>query len=158
LAETPKKLDRFDEKLLLELVSDGRQSWKELAQRVGLSETPTVRRVRAMEASGVISGYAALVDDAQVGRPISVFISISLEGQNKSEIERCEAEITSSPLIRSCYMMAGDVDYLLRVAVKDIAELRTFLDDVLRPIPGMKRISSAFALKTVVERKGPRIS
>ncbi len=157
MTERTKKLDRHDKKLLAELVRNGRISWRDLSDSIGLSETPTVRRVRALEEAGVIRGYVALVDEAQVGRHISVFISVSLEGQNKSAIERFESVISSSPLIMSCYMMAGDVDYLLRVAVGDIGELRTFLDEVLRPIPGMKRISSAFALKTVVDGKAPFI-
>ncbi len=154
LVKTPKTLDSYDRRLLSELMQDGRQSWRDLAQRVGLSETPTVRRVRSLEASGVIRGYTARVDEAQVGRSITVFISVSLERQNKGEIEAFEQVISSSPLISSCYMMAGDVDYLLRVAVADIGELQMFLDEVLRPITGMKRISSAFALKAVVDRQG----
>jgi Lrp/AsnC family transcriptional regulator, leucine-responsive regulatory protein len=152
-----KTIDRFDRKILTELARDGRLSWRDLSQRVGLSETAVVRRVRAMEVAGIISGYGAVVDEARVGRPISVFISISLERQNKGEIEAFEAAIQSSPLIRSCHMMAGDVDFLIRVAVADIEELSGFLDKVLRPIPGMRRISSAFALKNVVDRAGPPI-
>ncbi len=145
-------LDRYDRKLLVELSRNGRASWRDLAERVGLSETPTMRRVRALEAKGVISGYSAIVDEAALGRSISVFISVSLEGQNSGAIATFERAIQASPLIRSCHMMAGDVDYLLRVVVADIAELTTFLDAVLRPLPGLKKISSAFALKAVVER------
>jgi DNA-binding Lrp family transcriptional regulator len=150
-------LDLFDRRILRELAREGRLTWRELAQRVGLSETPTVRRVRALEQSGAIRGYAAQIDEAGLGRPISVFISVSLERQNKGEIEGFEAAIQSSPQIMSCHMMAGDVDYILRVAVADISELQMLLDNTLRPIPGMKRISSAFALKSVVERSSTMI-
>ena len=145
-------MDRFDRAILLELGKDGRISWKDLAHRVGLSETPTVRRVRALEAKGVIDGYSVRINEAAAGRPISVFVSISMDRQNKLELEAFETAIANSPLILSCFMLAGDVDYLLRVAVADIAEFHRFLDDVLRPIPGMKRISSSFALKPVIER------
>ena len=157
MADSAKSLDAFDRKILAELVSDARVSWRELAERIGLSETPTVRRVRALEEAGVIGGYSARLDEAALGRPISVFVSVSLDRQNKGEIDGFEAAIASSPLIMSCHMMAGDVDYLLRVAVRDIGEFQLFLDDLLRPIPGMKRISSAFALKPVIERRAPPV-
>lgn len=150
-------LDRYDRKLLAELARNGRLSWRDLAERVGLSETPTMRRVRALEARGVIAGYEARIGDAAFGRSISVFISVTLEAQNKAQVEAFRAAIEASPLIRSCHMMAGDVDFLLRVVVADIAELSSFLDNVLRPISGLKKISSAFALETVVERSGPVI-
>jgi DNA-binding Lrp family transcriptional regulator len=140
------------------LADDGRLSWRELAERVGLSETPTVRRVRALEQAGYITGYSARIDEAATGRPISVFVSVSLDSQNRQEIATFEAAIASSPQIMSCYMMAGDTDYLMRVAVADIPEFQKFLADVIRPIPGMKRISSSFALKAVIQRVAPPLS
>ena len=145
-------MDQFDKAILTVLGEDGRISWKELAQRIGLSETPTIRRAKALEAAGIIEGYSARINERAVGRPISVFVSISMDRQNRAELETFEAAISQSPLILSCFMLAGDVDYLLRVAVADVAEFQVFLDEVLRPIPGMKRISSSFALKPIIER------
>ena len=148
-------LDRLDRKILTILAQDGRISWKELAQRVGLSETPTVRRARALEAAGYIDGYSARISEAAVGKPISVFVSISMDRQNQEELAAFEAAIASAPQIVSCFMLAGEVDYLLRVVVADVQEFQIFLDKVLRPIPGMKRISSSFALKPVIQRTMP---
>lgn len=150
-----KDLDRIDRKIIEVLAVDGRVSWRELSERISLSETPTVRRVRALEEAGYIAGYGARIDEEAAGRAISVFISVSLERQNTDELEQFEKAIAGSPLIMSCYMMAGDTDYLMRVVVSDITELHKFLDKVLRPIPGMKRISSSFALKTIVQRNVP---
>ena len=150
-----KGLDRNDQKIIEALVKDGRLSWRDLANQIGLSETPTIRRVRSLEKRGLIDGYSARVDEAAAGRPLSVFISVSMERQNTEELNTFEASIIKSPLIMSCFMMAGETDYLLRVAVADIAEFQRFLDEVLRPIPGMKRISSSFTLKSIVQRGAP---
>lgn len=148
-------LDRTDRKIIEALVEDGRLSWRDLAQQIGLSETPTIRRVRSLEQRGLIDGYSARVDEAAVGRPVSVFVSVSLDRQNSDELAVFEAAIVNSPVIMSCFMMAGETDYLLRVAVADIGEFQRFLDQVLRPIPGMKRISSSFTLKSIVQRGAP---
>lgn len=148
-------LDKIDRKILTVLAQNGRISWKDLAQRVGLSETPTVRRAKALEAAGYIDGYAARLNEAAVGKPISVFVSISMDRQNEEELALFEATIASAPQIVSCFMLAGEVDYLLRVVVADVREFQEFLDKVLRPIPGMKRISSSFAMKAVIQRSMP---
>lgn len=156
--KTPKTLSARDKRVLAELVRDGRLSWRDLARRIGLSDTPTIRRVRALETAGIIRGYAAIVDEAKIGRPISVFISVSLERQDQVDLERFEAVISASPLVRSCYELAGDADYRLRVAVGDIGELQKFLGEVLRTIPGLKRISCEFALRTIVDQARPPVS
>ncbi len=117
-----------------------------------------MRRVRSLEEAGYIAGYSARIDEAATGRPISVFVAVSLDSQNRQEIATFEAAIASSPQIMSCYMMAGETDYLMRVAVADIAEYHRFLADVIRPIPGVKRISSSFALKAIIQRVAPPLS
>jgi DNA-binding Lrp family transcriptional regulator len=155
MGESPKGLDRLDKKILEALVENGRLSWRDLAETVGLSETPTVRRVRALEAAGYIGGYNARIDETAAGRPISIFVSVSLRAQNDKEIAAFETAIATSPLIMSCYMMAGDVDYLMRVVVADIAEFHSFLGEVIRPIPGVEKISSSFALKAIIQRVSP---
>jgi DNA-binding Lrp family transcriptional regulator len=148
-------LDRLNRKILTILAQNGRISWKELGQSVGLSETPTLRRVRALEAAGYIDGYSARINEAAVGTPISVFVSISMDRQNEEELAVFEGAIAGAPQIVSCYMLAGDVDYILRVAVADVQEFQEFLAKVLRPIPGMRRISSSFALKSIIQRSTP---
>lgn len=152
------KLDQLDRKILSALVADGRISWRELSERIGLSTTPTLKRVRALEQAGYIAGYSARIDEAVVGRPISVFVSVTLDRQDLSELETFEAAIARVPQIMSCFVMAGEVDYLLRVVVADVAEFERFLTQVLRPIPGMRRINSAFALKPVIQRTAPPLS
>ena len=148
-------LDALDRKVLTILADEGRISWKELAHRINLSETPTIRRVRALEAAGYIQGYSASISEAALGRPISVFVSITLERQNQEELAVFEPSIASVPQIISCFMLTGDVDYLLRVVVADMEEFQNLLGKVLRPIPGMKRISSSVALKSVIQRRTP---
>lgn len=158
MGESTKELDTFDRKIIDALVANGRLSWRDLAERVGLSETPTIRRVRSLEQRGLIKGYSAQVNEAALGRPLSIFVSVSLERQNSDELAVFEQAIAEAPQIMSCFMMAGDTDYLLRVAVADVHEFGDFLDTILRPIPGMKRISSSFALKSVVQRAAPVIT
>ena len=143
------QLDNTDLKILDELQRDGSLSNTELAKRVHLSASPCLVRVRAMEESGVIDRYVAIANACALGLGLSVFISISLRTQSKQALAEFERLIAEHDEVMECYLMTGDSDYLIRVAVADLAALERFILDQLTPIPGIEKIRSSFALKQV---------
>ena len=143
------KLDSIDLKILTELQADGSLSNIELARRVHLSPSPCLARVRALEAGGVIDRYVALANAAMLGLGLNVFISISLKSQGKEALGDFERRICEHDEVMECYLMTGDSDYLIRVAVADIGALEKFILEQLTPIPGIEKIRSSFALKQV---------
>jgi Lrp/AsnC family leucine-responsive transcriptional regulator len=142
-------LDVIDLRILEELQRDGALSNVELARRVHLSPSPCLARVKALEASGVISRYVALLNAHKLGLGLSVFISISLKAQSKEALAEFERRIQEHDEVMECYLMTGDSDYLIRVAVADIGALEKFILEQLTPIPGIEKIRSSFALKQV---------
>lgn len=143
------QLDSTDIRILQELQADGSLSNVALAARVHLSPSPCLARVKALEKAGIIDRYVALVPPKAVGLNLNVFISISLKQQGKAELEAFEHSISLCEEVMECYLMTGDSDYLIRVAVPDIAALERFILDRLTPIPGIEKIRSSFALKQV---------
>lgn len=144
------QLDATDLRILDVLQRDGRLSNVELARRVHLSPSPCLARVKALEASGVIARYVALADAAALGLDLNVFISISLKSQEKDALASFERRIAEHPEVMECYLMTGDSDYLIRVAVPTISALERFILEQLTPIPGIEKIRSSFALKQVL--------
>jgi Lrp/AsnC family transcriptional regulator, leucine-responsive regulatory protein len=142
-------LDSIDYKILRELQSEGDLSNVELARRVHLSPSPCLARVKALEASGVIDRYVALANPLKLGLGLSVFINISLKEQSKSALAEFERRIAEHEEVMECYLMTGDSDYLIRVAVADLPALEKFILEQLTPIPGIEKIRSSFALKRV---------
>jgi Lrp/AsnC family transcriptional regulator, leucine-responsive regulatory protein len=142
-------LDSMDLRILTELQQDSSLTNIELARRVHLSPSPCLTRVKALEANGVIGRYVALVNPKQLGLNLSVFISISLKEQSKTALAEFEARIAEHDEVMECYLMTGDSDYLIRVAVADITALEKFILEQLTPIPGIEKIRSSFALKQV---------
>ena len=143
------ELDRYDRSILEALQDNGRISNQELADRIGLSPSPCLARVKALESNGVIQRYVALASAAALGLGLTVFISISLKTQSKETLADFEAHIARHDEVMECYLMTGDSDYLLRVAVRDMAALERFILEQLSPIPGVEKIRSSFALKQV---------
>jgi len=144
-----KEFDPIDRKILTELQADGRLSLAELAARVGLSASPCLRRVRALEEGGVIARYVAVLDQRAVGLPVSVFISIKLESQREEALEHFNKAITHWPEVLECYLMTGPRDYLLRVVVADLEAYEWFLKSKLTRLSGIASIESSFALGQV---------
>ena len=142
-------LDSTDLRILTELQQDSSLTNIELARRVHLSPSPCLTRVKALEANGVIGRYVALVNPKQLGLNLSVFISISLKEQSKTALAEFEERIAEHDEVMECYLMTGDSDYLIRVAVADITALEKFILEQLTPIPGIEKIRSSFALKQV---------
>ena len=143
------RLDRIDVRILDVLQQDGRLSNQELAERVGLSPSPCLRRVKRLERDGVIQRYAAVVDQSKVGIPVSVFVSVKLERQREDDMERFEQAIANYREVVECYLMTGSRDYLLRVVTGDLTAYERFLKDTMTRIEGVASIESSFALNQV---------
>ena len=142
-------INPVDLRILNELQKDGSLSNVELARRVHLSPSPCLARVKALEASGTIDRYVALVSAAALGLGLNVFINISLKTQSKQALADFEQRIAEHDEVMECYLMTGDSDYLIRVAVTDMAALERFILDQLTPIPGLEKIRTSFTLKQV---------
>ncbi len=149
LVYSDEMLDQIDRKILGELQNDARISNVDLAERVGLSPSPCLRRVRALERSGVIKRYSALLDAAKVGLGVSIFVQVTLERQIEAALEIFEEAIGSQPEIVEAYLMTGDADYLLRIVVPDMESYEHFLKRHLTRIPGVAAIKSSFALNQI---------
>ncbi len=145
-------LDAIDRKILTALQERARMPNVELAGAVGLSPSPCLRRVRALEDCGVIRRYATLVDQSAVGLPVSVFVSVSLERQIESALDEFEATVKARPEVMECYLMTGTADYLLRIVVSNLEAYERFLKEHLTRISGVSSIQSSFALKQIAYR------
>lgn len=113
------------------------------------SASPCARRIRILEEAGVITGYAAIIDQTKVGLPISVFVSIKLERQREDELDRFSQAVARWPEVVDCYLMTGQRDYLLRIVVRDLPAYERFLKDKLTRLDGVASIESSFALGQV---------
>ena len=143
------RLDRTDRALLAELQRDGRLSNRELAVRVHLSESACLRRVRALEQAGVIDRYSAVVTQSKVGLPGNVFVSLTLNRQDQADLSAFEEAVKNVPEVMECYLMTGPYDYLLRVVVSDPGDFERLHSQYLTRLPGVARVQSSFALRTV---------
>jgi Lrp/AsnC family leucine-responsive transcriptional regulator len=143
------KLDPIDIRILNELQQDSSHSNVELAKRVHLSPSPCLMRVKALKDKGVIRNYVALADPKILGLGLNVFISISLKEQSKEALAEFEQRISEHDEVMECYLMTGDSDYLIRVAVADMGSLEKFILEQLTSISGIEKIRSSFALKQV---------
>lgn len=143
------ELDAIDARILTELQSDGGLTNAELAERVGLSPSPCLRRVKLLADAGIIKKRVALVDGNTIDLKVSVFIHVTLEKQIEENLSEFEAAIESRPEVVECYLMTGESDYLLRVVVPDLEAYERFLMEHLTRIPGVSNIKSSFALNQV---------
>ncbi len=143
------KLDRTDRKLLTELQRDGRISNVDLAELVSLSESACLRRVRGLGQAGFIEGYVALLNQKKVGLGGTVFVHIVLRREEQSELAAFEAAVQDIPEIMECYLMTGEFDYLLRLVVSDMADFERLHNDALTRLPGVARVNSSVAIRTV---------
>jgi Lrp/AsnC family transcriptional regulator, leucine-responsive regulatory protein len=147
-----RRLDAIDRRILAVLQENARVANVDLAQQVGLSPSPCLRRVRELEESGVVKSYVGLLDAAALGLSVSVFIQVSLERQVEDALETLESAVLERPEVMECYLMTGNADYLLRVVVPDLAAYERFLMEWLTRVPGVANIRSSFALKQVKYR------
>ena len=142
-------LDRASLRILAELQRDARQTVQQLAEHVGLSATPCWKRVKAMEAAGVIRGYTALVDRAKVGLGLRVVVEANLQQHSEDAVRRFELAVAASPQIVQCVSTTGQADYILTVLAADIAAYERFLHDTLFKLPGITHVRSSIVLREV---------
>ncbi len=148
------KLDSTDRRIINQLQSNGRLSNVELAERVGLSDSPCLRRVRRLEDNSVIKGYNAVVDHHKVGLDIIAYIQVDLDQRSEANTAAFRDAVTSEPLIIECYALTGDHDFLLKAAAADLDE---FADLTLKRIlryPGVESITSGLILEVLKEKGG----
>jgi Lrp/AsnC family leucine-responsive transcriptional regulator len=143
------ELDRYDRALLEVLQVEGRITNSDLAARVHLSESACLRRVRRLEAEGLIEAYAAVLNQPRAGLPVNVFVSITLERQERADLRSFEEAVCKIPEVMECYLMSGEYDYLLRVVVADTADFERVHSQHLTSLPHVSRVHSSFALRTV---------
>lgn len=148
---TEKTLDRIDRKILRELQTDGRLSFVDLAERVGLSTSPCLERVRRLERDGYIRGYTALLQAARLGAGLLVFVEISLNYTSGKVFDEFREAVTRWPQILECHLVSGDFDYLLKVRIADMASYREFLGEILQTLPGVRDSRTLVAMETVKE-------
>jgi len=145
-------LDDIDRRMLRALQTDGRMTNADLARAVNLSESACLRRLRALESEQVISRYAAVVNERAVGLPISVFVTVTLSSQAEGTLTAFETAVATVPEVVECYLMTGSSDYLLRLVVRDVDDLERIHARELTRLPGVTRVSSSVAMRTVVKR------
>lgn len=147
-------LDRTDLKILRELQRDGRLPVIALADKVSLSATACLRRVKKLEESGVIEGYTARLNSEKLGLQIQAFIQVRIERQSKDVAESFEDAVRRLPEIRACYVMTGDLDFLLHVFVADLKAFSDFTMHTLIGLPGVKDIRSSLVLESIKPDEG----
>ena len=145
-------IDTIDFRILARIQADGRITNQDLAERVGLSPSPCLRRVRNLEADGVIRGYVGLVDPIALGLTVTAFVRVRLDGQDDRHLAVFEERVASFPEVMECYLMTGESDYQLRVLVASLAAFEDFLRQKLTKIDGVSQVTSSFALRPVVYR------
>jgi DNA-binding Lrp family transcriptional regulator len=146
-------LDHHDRAILRLLQQDARITNTLLAERVSLSESATLRRVKALEESGFIEGYTALIDQQRVGYPVNVFVSITLDRQSQPGLEAFESAVRKVPEVMECYLMTGEHDYLLRLVVADLADFERIHSQHLTRLPSVIRVQSSFAMRTITRSR-----
>ena len=144
-------LDALDQLILGVLQRDGRITTTELGNRVGLSPSACLRRVRRLEDDGVISGYVALIDPHKVDRGTSVFVEISLTSQHEELLDEFELAITQCAEVTSCHLMAGSADYLVHVVCRDVADYERIHRSHLAMLPGVANLRSSFSIRRVLD-------
>jgi len=147
-------LNPTDLRILETLQVDGRITNQDLAERVNLSPSACLRRVRRLEDDGVIEGYSALLKPSAVGRSSNIFIEITLNGQSEAVLDAFEAAIAQVPDVMECYLMAGQADYLVRVAVSSAEDYERIHKTYLSRLPDVARIRSIFTMRTVCKKQG----
>jgi Lrp/AsnC family leucine-responsive transcriptional regulator len=147
------ELDRYDRRILDELQRDGRISNQELAERIGLSAAPCLRRVRALEQSGLITGYRALLDAKQLGFSLMALIHISMDRHTPERFANFDKLVAELPEVMECLLITGqDADYQLKVVVRDMDAFQALLLERITRIEGVSGVHSSFVLRRVVDK------
>lgn len=144
-------LDATDRRILSVLQKEGRITNAELSERINLSPSACHRRVQRLEDEGFIAGYVALLDARRMGRPTTVYVEITLQGQTDDLLDAFEREVARVPDVLECHLMAGTADYLLKIMAQDTEDFARIHRQYLTRLPGVAQMQSSFALRTVVK-------
>ncbi|HEY0959717.1 MAG TPA: Lrp/AsnC family transcriptional regulator [Novosphingobium sp.] len=147
-------LDQIDRQLLAELQDDGRMTNVELAQRVGLTAPPCLRRVRALEDAGIIRGYHADLDTSKLGFAITVFALVSLKSQAEESLRQFEDHMRTLPEVRECHMLNGEIDFILKIVSRDLQSFQEFLTSKLTPAPNVASVKTSLTIRTAKQLPG----
>ena len=147
-------LDQIDRRLIAELQNEGRITNVELANRVGLTAPPCLRRVRALEDSGVIRGYHADLDPAKLGFAITVFAMVSLKSQAEDALRQFEDHMKGLPEVRECHMLNGEIDFILKIVSQDLQSFQEFLTSKLTPAPNVASVKTSLTIRTAKQLPG----
>jgi DNA-binding Lrp family transcriptional regulator len=147
-------LDRIDRQILSLLQADGRMTNVDLAERVGLTAPPCLRRVRALEEGHVIRGYHADLDAAQLGYPITVFAMVSLKSQAERDLSAFEDHVANIPEIRECHMLNGEIDFILKIVASDLRSFQEILTTHLTPAPNVASVKTSLTIRTAKQLSG----
>ena len=148
------KLDRLDLRILAHLQKNGRVTNVDLAKRVGLTAPPCLRRVRALEETGVIRGYHADLDASRLGFTITVFAMVSLKSQAEEDLRAFENHIKGLPEVRECHMLNGEIDFILKIVSKDLQSFQEFLTSKLTPAPNVASVKTSLTIRTAKNEPG----
>jgi Lrp/AsnC family leucine-responsive transcriptional regulator len=143
------ELDRIDRKILNLLQNDARLTYQQIAEAVSLSASPCLRRIKRLEAAGIIKSYVALLDPQKLGLGLLAYVSVKLEKRSANTLQSFRAVVHSWPEVVACYAMTGDMDYLLRVHTSDLEHFTRFVMDRLMSLPEVMDVKSSFALERV---------
>jgi Lrp/AsnC family leucine-responsive transcriptional regulator len=149
IALSEQVMDRYDRQILALLQTEGRISFTTLAERIALSTSATLRRVQALEAAGVITGYRAMLDAQKLGHEVRAFVEVNVDRANPELVEQFLSHITQLPEVLSCYMVSGSVDFVLEVVAPSLVAYADFIDDSLLKLRGVKDASSRLVLRTI---------
>ena len=146
-----RKLDKLDRNILRLLQEDGRIAMKDLAERVGLTVTPCIERVKRMERDRVITGYYARVDPAQLGAALLVFVEITLGNKSGNMFDQFRREVQKIPEVLECHLVSGEFDYLIKARIGEMADYRKLLGDILLQLPGAVQSKSYVVMEEIKE-------
>jgi DNA-binding Lrp family transcriptional regulator len=141
-------LDAIDRRILAELQSDGRMTNVDLADKVGLTAPPCLRRVRTLEDLGIIEGYHATLNANQLGYAITVFAMVSLKSQAEADLRAFEDHIATLEPVRECHMLNGEIDFILKIVARDLQEFQSFLTTYLTPAPNVAGVKTSLTIRT----------
>ena len=142
----PARLDAIDRKILKELQDDGRMTNVELARRVGISAPPCLRRVRGLEEAGYIKGYRALLDEKKLGYEVAVFAMVHLASQAEADLAAFEEFVRAQPLVRECWMLSGEIDFVLKCVAPDLKTFQAFVEK-LTAAPNVRNVKTSLTLR-----------
>lgn len=148
------KLDSVDKKILSSLQAEGRITNVDLAERVGITAPPCLRRVRALEEEGYLLGYHADLNHEILGYGLIVFALVGLHSQAESDLQNFEKQVMGWPLVRECYMLNGEIDFVLKIVAHDLAEFQQFLTTHLTPAPNVASVKTSLTIRTSKKEPG----